>query len=416
MIGRIRSLDDRQYAWVVVAVSFLMMAIGNGALFLLVVAMKDIAASFGWPRTIPSTAFALLFVGGGLGGIVMGWWLDKAGMGRPAMIGALMIGIGAMLISVVENAWQFFLVYGLVIGPLFGHAAMFTPLVANTTRWFVRKRGIAVGLVTSGQSVAGVVWPPVFEYGLATVGWRDCYLLFGLFGLATMVPLSLMLRRRPGSRGHDSRAASPQDIPDEAPILQIEPRTLMALLCAAIFCCCVSMSLPLGHIRSYATDVGIAPMQAATVLSILLAASFVSRALVSGLLIERIGALRTLFLFSLIQAAAVGLLPFLDGFAVLAVTAAVFGFGYGGIGPAYPVIVRDFLPERWAGRCTGIVILFGTFGMAFGGWVGGAGFDLTGGYGAPFLLGVAFNAVNLAIVAWLISATARPASLVARPA
>ncbi|MBT5433932.1 MAG: hypothetical protein HOK83_09775, partial [Rhodospirillaceae bacterium] len=98
MLAKLRSLDDQRYAWVVVIASFLMLLIGNGALFLLVVAMKDIAASFDWPRTIPSTAYSLQFIGGGLGGILMGWWLDKAGMGKPALLGSIMIGIGAVLV------------------------------------------------------------------------------------------------------------------------------------------------------------------------------------------------------------------------------------------------------------------------------------------------------------------------------
>ncbi len=413
MIPSLGSLDDSRYAWIVVAASFLMMVLGNGVLFLLVVSMKDIATSFDWPRSIPSLAYSLQFIGGGLGGIVMGWWLDKAGMGKPAMIGAVMVGIGAMLTSIVETAWQFCLVYGVVIG-LFGHASLFAPLVANATRWFVRRRGIAVGLVTSGQSVAGALWPPVFEYGLGTLGWRDTYLVYGIASILVMVPLALLFRRSPGGRA--SRRNGGRGVPDErVPGLAMSPRTLMALLCTAIVGCCVAMSLPLAHIKSHATDVGIAPMEAATVLSVLLAASFVSRALICGLMIEWIGALKTLFVFSFLQAATLGLLPFLEGAGALMVTAAIFGLGFGGIAPAYPVIIREFLPEHWAGRCMGIVVLFGTFGMAIGGWIGGFGFDLTQSYHAPFLLGVAFNAVNLAVIGYLVSAT-RPPMPVPAPA
>ena len=329
-------------------------------------------------------------------------------MGRPALVGAVMVGTGAMLTSVVESAWQFYLVYGVVIG-LFGQAALYAPLVANATRWFVRKRGIAVGLVTSGQSVAGTLWPPLFEFGLGTVGWRDTYLVYGLASIAVMVPLALLFRRSPVGSSPGS-LASGRALPDRVPGLDMHPRTLMALLCTAIVGCCVAMALPIAHIKSHATDVGIAPMQAASLLSVLLAASFISRALVAGLMIEWIGALKTLFVFSLIQAATLGLLPFLDGLGSLMVTAAVFGIGFGGIAPSYPVIIRDFLPEHWAGRSTAIVVLFGTFGMAVGGWIGGVGFDLTKSYHAPFLMGVAFNAVNLVVIGYLVSA-ARPPSL-----
>jgi MFS family permease len=414
MLATLRSLDDSRYALVVVAASFLLLVIANGALFLLIVAMKDIAAAFDWPRSIPSTAYSLQFIGGGLGGIVMGWWLDKAGMGKPAMLGAITIGLGSVAVSFIETAWQLFAVYGLIIG-MIGNATMFSPLVANVTRWFHRNRGMAVGLVTSGQSIAGFMWPPVFEYGLGTIGWRETYLIYGVFCVTAMVPLALLLRRRPPERVARSGPSVPEEVEEDAPILHIRPNTLLALLCVAIVGCCIAMSLPLAHLKSHATDIGIEPMQAATILSILLGGSFVARAFGAGLLMARIGSLKTLFVFSSIQAATLGFLPFIDGIAVLYVVAAAFGFGYGGIGPTYPVIIRDFLSEQWAGRYTAIVIMFGTFGMAIGGWMGGFGFDLTGNYDTAFLLGVGFNLINLGIVAYLITATRKP-NLMAVPA
>lgn len=400
--------DDRGHALIVVAASLLMLFVANGAMFLLVVAMKDIAQAFDWPRSVPSTAYSLQFIGGGLGGIVMGWWLDRAGLGKPAMLGAVAIGSGAMLTSLVTTPLELWLVYGILIG-LVGNAAMFSPIVTNITRWFGANRGIAVGIVTSGQSLAGFLWPPIFRYAIGHVGWRDTYLLYGLFALVTMIPLALVLRRRPPVAPKPAaRTVSGGALDRDAPVLHLHPTTLLALLCAAIVGCCIAMSLPLAHLVSHATDIGIDPLEAASVLSVLLAGSFVARAVVSGLLIVRIGALRTLFLFSLLQASTLGLLPFLDGLVPLYVVAAVFGFGYGGIGPTYPVIVREFLPEQRAGRYTATVIMFGTFGMALGGWLGGFGFDLTGGYTAAFLAGVGFNLVNLAIVAFLIGATRRP--------
>ena len=400
-------IADRHYALIVAAASLLMLFVANGALFMLVVAMKDIAATFGWPRSVPSTAYSLQFIGGGLGGIVMGWWLDRAGMGKPALLGALTIGSGAILVSQVDGPLELWAIYGLLIG-LIGNATMFSPLVTNITRWFGRNRGMAVGIVISGQSLAGFLWPPVFELGIGAFGWRDTYLYYGLFALVTMVPLSLVLRRRPPPPLSAEALRAQAGIDADAPVLHLQPATLLALLCAAIVGCCIAMSLPIAHLKSHATDIGIEPLQAASVLSVLLAGSFVARALVSGLLIGWIGGLRTLFFFSAIQAMTLGLLPFIGGLWTLYAVAALFGFGYGGIGPTYPVVVREFLPEKSAGRYTATVIMFGTFGMAIGGWLGGFGFDLTGGYQSAFLVGVGFNVVNLLIVGFLIGATRRP--------
>ena len=400
-------IDDRRYALIVAAASMLMLFVANGAMFMLVVAMKDIAETFDWPRSVPSTAYSLQFIGGGLGGIVMGWWLDRAGMGKPALLGSLTIGSGAILVSQVGAPFELWAIYGLLIG-LVGNATMFSPIVTNITRWFGRNRGMAVGIVTSGQSLAGFLWPPIFELGIGAFGWRDTYLLYGLFALVTMVPLALLLRRRPPAPAAAAAIRSQAGIESDAPVLHLQPVTLLSLLCAAIVGCCIAMSLPIAHLKSHATDIGIEPLQAASILSVLLAGSFVARAVVSGLLMGRMGALRTLFFFSTIQALTLALLPFVEGLVALYVVAALFGFGYGGIGPTYPVVVREFLPEARAGRYTATVIMFGTFGMAIDGWMGGFGFDLTGGYQTAFLVGVGFNLVNLAIVGFLIGATRRP--------
>jgi MFS family permease len=399
--------DPRRYRWYVLAASVLMLLMANGAMFLLIVAMKDIAESLDVPRSVPSTAYAMQFIGGGLGGIVMGWWLDRAGMGRPALLGAVMMGGGAIVASTVTNQWELWATFGLMIG-LLGNATMFAPMMANITRWFDKNRGMAVGIVASGQSLAGFLWPPVFEVGLLDIGWRATFLYYGIAAIAVMVPLSLVLRRKPPPIDHVASAAGHHEQDRSATIYRLRSNTLLALLCCAIVGCCVAMSLPFAHIKSHATDVGIPPIQAATLLSVMLLASFIARAVMAGLLIGRYGVLKALFAFSALQMVMLTALPFTDGIAGLYVVAFLFGLGYGGIGPCYPVVVREFLPERRAGRYTAIVIMFGTFGMALGGWLGGLGYDLTGSYRAAFLTGTGFNLANLAIVGFLISLSRTP--------
>jgi MFS family permease len=267
---------------------------------------------------------------------------------------------------------------------------------------------MAVGIVASGQSLAGFLWPPIFELGLSEIGWRQTFLYYGIAGIAVMVPLSLVMRRNPPTIDHAGAAPIRPEHDAGATIYRLRPNTLLALLCCAIVGCCVAMSLPFAHLKSYATDIGVAPMQAASLLSVMLLASFVARALVAGLLIGRFGSLKALFMFSTLQAVMLTILPFTEGLMGFYVVAAMFGLGYGGIGPCYPVVVREFLPERRAGRYTAIVIMFGTFGMALGGWLGGLGFDLTGSYRAAFLTGSGFNLANLLIVAFLIGLTRTP--------
>ena len=428
MLDRSIGMLDRNYRFLALFASVGLMLVASGSMFLLAVALKPIAQDFAWPRTVPSVAYSLLYIGAGIGGIMMGHWMDRSGMGRPALVGALMMGTGAMLTSAITSQWQLFAVFGLMMG-LFGHGALFSPLLTNIIRWFDHHRGTAVGIVSGGQSLAGVFWPPVFRYFVETIGWRGTFMWYGVFALAVMVPLSLVMRRQPPGRtrgvsprqryagdappgghggcppGNDMRGTPPRPPGAEAPasaIPGLSPGALLVVLSVAGVCCCIAMALPLAHIVAHVSDIGHPTARAAEMLSAALAGSFLSRVFLLGPIANRFGGFVTLFAFSLIQALGIGLLVFVDGLAGLYLAAAVFGFGYGGIVPSYPVIVREYMPAHQGGRRTATVISFAAIGMAIGGWLGGFVHDLTGSYGPAFGIGVAFNVCNLAIAGTLI--------------
>jgi MFS family permease len=181
---------------------------------------------------------------------------------------------------------------------------------------------------------------------------------------------------------------------------------LTAILAIAGVGCCVAMSMPQVHIVAYCGDLGYGAVNGAQMLSIMLAFGIVSR-LVSGWICDRIGGLRTLLLGSFLQGVALLLfLPF-DGLASLYVVSALFGLFQGGIVPSYAIIIREYFPPREAGVRTGIVLMATLFGMALGGWVSGAIFDMTGSYRAAFINGIAFNLLNLTIALWLLRLSSR---------
>jgi MFS family permease len=404
----------RSYKYVVLLASVLLFLVGMGAMFQLAVSLKPMADDFGWPRAVPSIAFSLQFLGSGLGGIVMGFWMDRAGAAKPVMLGALMMGTGAMLASRVGNEWELYLIYGVMLG-LGGQATLYTPLMTNVMLWFADRRGMALGVVASGQSVAGVLWPPVFRYFNDSFGWRETFFWYGLFAFLTMTPLALVLRRRPEVAGLSGPATVPRPRRLEAPkprpvqvLGRLNARQLQFCLQGAILGCCVAMSLPLGHIVAHTSDLGHPLARGAEMLSIILGASFFSRVFGGSMIVDRFGGLRALFVFSGLQAAGLGLFALVDGLLGLYLVSALFGLGYGGINMCYPSIIREYLPASEAGRRTGMVVLFGAFGMAIGGWVGGQMYDLTGGYTVAFLIGFAFNLANLAIVASLIHCSRSP--------
>lgn len=395
---------DRQRVIVLIG-SVILLLVSAGGMFLVVVALKEMAMEFGWPRSIPSFAFSLQFIGSGFGGMIMGYVLDRYGFGGPALVGTLMVSFGAMLVSEITAAWQLYVLYGIMFG-LAGQGSLAAPALANIARWYDKKRGTAVGIASSGQALAGIVWPPVFGFVLLAVGWRDMFFYFGVFALCVMLPLCLVVRKKPPAHASPEPATASASIRAQSTAGRTrQPLTSSQIqwsLSAAIIGCCVAMSLPLGHLVSHVTDLGHPIGDAVNVLSVMLMAAFVSRAAILGLLSDRLGALRTMFIFSIVQAAMLGMFTVVDSLWALYAVAVLCGLGYGGLFPIYAVATREHLPISEVGRRTGTIFLFGAVAMGFGSWMGGYLFDMTGSYTLPFLIGVAINATNLVIVVLLI--------------
>jgi MFS family permease len=373
------------------------MTIGGGGMYAIPVALPSIQAEFGVSRSDASLPYTLTMIGFGLGGILMGRLADRFGVMVPALIGTACLSLGFVLAGNAGSLWQFSLAHGLLIG-LLGCAATFAPLVADTSLWFTRNRGIAVAICASGNYLAGTVWPPILQHFFETSGWRATYVGVGLFCLVAMIPLAIALKRRApalAAAGTPGAAAAPL-----AP-LGLSNNALMVLLCVAGVACCVAMSMPQVHIVAYCGDLGYGAARGAEMLSLMLGFGIVSR-LASGWICDRIGGLRTLLLGSALQGVALILFLPSDSLASLYVVSALFGLFQGGIVPAYAIIVREYFSPREAGARVGIVLMSTLFGMALGGWMSGLIFDLTGSYRAAFLNGIGWNLLNVTIAIWLL--------------
>jgi len=314
----------------------------------------------------------------------------------PVMIGALGLGAGFVLAGTAPSLVQFSFAHGVLIG-LLGCSATFAPLVADTSLWFNRRRGIAVAICASGNYLAGTVWPPILQYAFDTVGWRATYVGLGCFCTATMLLLALVLRRRPPALESSAvRSFSQSERP-----LGLSPNALMALLMIAGVACCVAMSMPQVHIVAYCGDLGYGAARGAEMLSLMFGFGVLSR-LAFGFVTDRLGGLRTLLLASVLQAIAIALFIPFDSLASLYIVSALFGVFQGGLVPQYAIVVREYFAPREAGVRVGIVLMSTLFGMALGGWISGAIFDVTGSYQAAFVNGLAWNIVNIVIIAWLL--------------
>jgi len=390
---------------VAATITLVILSISYGAPLIVVVGLKPIAASLGADRSVVALAASLIWLGTGLGGIVMGRMADRVGMRPVAIFGAVMTALG-LAVSAIGQTWALVIGSAVLIG-LLGNSAHFPPLVTYVSRWFDRRRGTAVALISSGQYIAGVVWPTVFGYGLAQYGWQATMLGFAGLVAAAIVPLALFLRPPPppGLTELSARGAV-----HRSQALGLPTNIVQTLICAAAFLCCVPMAMPAGHLVALCSDLGIPASKGAAMLSLLLACAFVSR-MFWGWLTDRIGGLGAVFAGSACQAAAIAAFTVTQSEAGLFAIAAAYGLGFSGIIPAYVVAIREFFPSADASWRVPTLLFTGMSGMAFGGWFAGALYDHFGFYAPAFAAGALFNLANLAVVGFLVVRLARRARL-----
>lgn len=391
-------IDSRQAAWRLL-VSLGLVVLGNSSMYVVSVVLPTVQAEFGIDRASASLPYTFMMVCLGIGGIWTGRMADRHGLMKVLWVGALAVAGGFLLAAQSGSIWTFGLAHGLL--GLLGGASTFAPLLADTSQWWNRRRGIAVAICASGNYIAGALWPPLVQHGIETIGWRPTYTIMGLVcGLGMLALSGLMRQRPPLAPPVPAAVAGAAPVADRSRPFGLSPSRAQWLLCVAGVGCCVAMSMPQVHIVAYCTDLGYGAARGAEMLSLMLASGIVSR-LVSGFICDRIGGIRTLLLGSALQGVALLLfLPF-DGMVPLYVISALFGLFQGGIVPSYAIIVREHFALHEVGARVGAVIMATLIGMALGGWLSGWIFDMTGSYDAAFINGIAWNLLNLAIAGWL---------------
>jgi MFS family permease len=389
---------DGRAAWIAAWAALATMTVAYGAPLIVIVGMKPIAAELGTTCSGLAAAGSFTYLGAAFGGIVAGWLAGKLGVRRIVLFGATMVAAGLVLSS-LGSLLPLYAGHGVLMG-LLGTSCMFAPLLTYVSRWFDRRRGSAVALISSGQSIAGALWPPLIQLGLDTIGWRRTMMLYAVFALLAVGAIALAFLRPPpeqpqATAGRASTGGS------HALTLGLHPNLLMALLMLAVFTCCLPMAMPMQHVVAYCGDLGFASQYGAAMLSVLLGCAFLARQF-WGWLSDRIGGIPTLLWSSLAQATALtGFLLTRDLAALFAVSAA-FGFGFAGLLPAYVIAIRECYPVGEANWRIPTVMFAGFLGMAGGGWAAGLLFDLYTDYFPAFAAGIGFNLVNLTVLLFLV--------------
>ncbi|HET9714562.1 MAG TPA: MFS transporter [Pseudolabrys sp.] len=389
---------ESKASWAVASAALITMLMAFGAAWITPVALKDIAAEVGGTRSIPSLASALAWLGLGFGGIVMGLIADKVGTRWTVICGAIMIGVG-LAISTFGPPWPLWVGHGLFIG-IIGLGGINAPMYIYVCRWFDRRRGSALALISSGSYLAGAMWPPVFERAIAALGWRQTMLAYAVLEIALILPLAIIFFRAPPELIIPSVTGAGS--PAKARVLGWPRNLVFWIMSGAAVLCCIPMAMPQGHLVAFCSDLGITRSSGALMLTVLLGTAFLSRQ-VWGAISDRIGGLATVFIGSAWQAASMTALLFTQSEAGLFTVSAAFGLGFSGIIPAYVLALRELFPASEASWRIPTLLLFSGGGMALGGWLAGFLYDHFGYYAPAFAAGIGANILNLLVLGVLLA-------------
>lgn len=391
------------------AAAFAILCVAYGIQFSYGVIMPSIQATTGWSRASLSLPYSLyVFIYSGLG-IVSGRLTDRLGPRIVITIGAFLLGVGVMLISVVHDLWQQYVVLGLIAA--FGMSAAYVPCNATVVRWFVRKRGTAISVTSSGASFGMFLFPPLATALVAGWGWRSAYFVLGAVGLASIAVCAGFMVRDPEQMGLTPDGVPTLQAPTEATLDAIAPedewtledarRTTTFWLINVIFTLTwVVVFLPMVHIVPFAVDLGITPFRAAMTISVIGFAGFAGRLLV-GAISDRIGRVATLGLCLFLQAASFGGFAITTGIGLLYTSAILFGFSYGGITALFPALLGDFFGRIAVGAIVGFIFALAGSPAAFGPLIAGYIYTATKSYTAAFYLSAALNLLALSLLLFL---------------
>ena len=387
--------QDSHYSWFRLLITFLIGTSLNIGMWAIVIVLPDIQKEFNFNRGEVSVLFSFTMVGFALGNFILGKLVDKYGIILTLLFASFTVVLG-FFISAFSYSLILLIFCHVMIG--FGTAAGFGPLMSDISFWFSKRRGIAVSVAASGNYFSGIIWPTLISAIFSnTFDWRFLYVLFGIIAVILTIPLSFLLRKKIEKSILDKETTEANQKLSEK---FISPSLLLIILILASIACCVAMSMPQIHIVALCVDLGFSPIVGTNMLSLMLAGGVISR-IISGVAVDYFGGFKVLLVGSSLQCLALFLyLPF-DGLTSLYLVSLIFGLAQGGIVPSYAVILREYLPTQNIASKIGIVLMATIFGMAFGGWVSGFIFDLTGSYSLAFLNGIIWNFINILLIIYL---------------
>ena len=378
------------YGYNIVAAGFVIQAVSIGALFAYGVFFKEFQAEFGWSRATISGASSLAFLIMRAAGILAGRLNDRIGPIIIIAVGSISLGVGYLLMSHMQTAWQLYLLYGLVVG--IGYCTHDVITLSTIARWFVKRRGMMSGIVKVGTGCGQLCLPLIATALIAAFGWRSSCFIIGAAAVAALVAVAQLMRRDPQSMGllpddGNDLMAGGIAATDEGSLSLPEAARTKAFwtLCVAEFAVFFCLLTVVVHIVPHARDLGLPPSVAAGVLSTIGGVSMLGR-FTMGILNDRIAGKRSLIACFIILLGGLVLLQLSHTAWMLFLFAVIYGFAHGGLFTVMAPTVAELFGTGSHGLLFGIVLFCGTLGGALGPLMAGHLFDLTGNYRLVFLI------------------------------
>ena len=408
------SLKNRPfYGWVIVAAFVVISTVMYGTQSSFGVFFKSIGGEFGLARAATSAIFSVQNVFGAGASIIAGWAVDKYGPRIVVLLIGLFTGLSLLLTSQTSAPWQLFITYSLLFCVI---GAVYTVMMSTVSRWFDRNRGLALGIAGSGIGLGIVAISPFATYLISSFNWRMAYIIMGLIAWLIIIPLSRLLKKTPNGIGAEPNSAKSGS--GEVGIAQAENESGTESIVFSLreasktrsfwlfgstwLLISFVYSLVLIHIVPHGTDIGIPPMQAATVLS-LMGAGFIAGRLLMGKISDSIGRKRTAVACALLAAISLVWLIWSHNLWMLYVFGIFFGISHGGLDTSIAALLGDTFGMRSIGVIMGTLQFAWGVGMIIGPAIGGLIFDVSNSYSTAFVI----IALTMGVIALLLALTRR---------
>ncbi len=388
------------YGWILVILATGILTMYAVVSFTRGVFLTPITNELGWSRGTLSGAFSIFVLVAGPLAIFTGKLTDKYGPRFLITIGGLLAGAGFFAMSQVSSLWQVYLIWVLLIG--IADCSVMTPTLTTIPRWFTKRRGIALGITTSGFALGGMLWPPIAQTLISSYNWGLGYLILGSIILVFIVIFAQFMKHSPQRIGLLSYGQTNSTNERQQTINKMGGLSFSQALktrrfwffSAVLICFFFFFQVIVVHIIPHATDIGISPLIAATILSLISAIGIISR-LSMGFIADRIGGRLALTICLILQTIALAWLLIAKETWALYLFAIVFGIGQGGIMPIQMMVTAELFGLKSLGMLGGALMLFGYSGMALGPILAGSIFDASGSYNMAFIICIILGVVAI---------------------